>query len=342
LASRADLIEKYGDPYEEIEQALDAYSKIYADYYLIAGGRGFNTRLFDIAETLYRYKTETAKPNGERLREYRDSNLDSLKQDLYSTAPIYDDLEAAKLADSLSFLVEVRGADDDLVVAVLDGKSPGVRASELVRESRLKDVAVRQQAIEGQVDDPMLELAKVVDEESRRLRKAYEEDVQGPLEVAYGNLAQLEYDLGVTAGYPDATFTLRLAFGPVAGYELDGEKVPAFTKIAGLYEKGARFDQAPPYTIPESWMKAKSKLDLETPFDFISTPDITGGNSGSPVVDRTGGLVGLIFDGNIQSLVLDFQYEDVISRAVSVDVRAIKEALSKVYDAEFLVQEMGL
>ena len=162
-----------------------------------------------------------------------------------------------------------------------------------------------------------------------------------PLEDAYGRLAQLEYELGTTAGYPDATFTLRLAYGPVKRYTLDGEEVAAFTTIGGLYEKGARFEQADPYKVPASWMKAKSKLDLQTPFNFVSTPDITGGNSGSPVVDRDGELVGLIFDGNIQSLVLDFQYEDVVSRAVSVDVRAIREALGKVYDASFLVEEMG-
>jgi Peptidase S46 len=342
LASRPELVEKYGNPYQEIDEALAIYRKLYNDYYLVGSARGFNTKLFEIAETIHRYKAEIQKPSGERLREFRDSNLDSLKQDLFSTAPLYKDLETAKLADSLSFLVEVRGADDALVVAALDGKSPGVRASELVRATQLDDVDVRKRAMEGDVSDPMLALAEAVDQESRRLRKVYEEQVAGPLEVAYGKLAQLEYDLGVTAGYPDATFTLRLAYGPVASYELDGSKIPAFTDFAGLYKKGERFDQAAPYTVPESWMKAKSKLDLETPFDFVSTPDITGGNSGSPVVDRQGDLIGLIFDGNIQSLVLDFQYEDVVARAVSVDVRAIKEALSKVYDADFLVKEMGL
>ena len=162
------------------------------------------------------------------------------------------------------------------------------------------------------------------------------------MEEAYGRLGLLEYEVGATAGYPDATFTLRLAYGPVLGFQEDGESVPAFTKIGGLFEKGEKFEQAPPYNVPDSWLQARSRLDLETPFNFVSTPDITGGNSGSPVVDRKGELVGLIFDGNIQSLVLDFQYEDKVARAVSVDVRAIKEALSKVYQADFLVEEMGL
>lgn len=342
LSQRPDLVENYGDPYAEIESALAIYRKIYNDYYLIGAGRAFNTRLFDIAETIHRYKVEIQKPSGQRLREFRDSNLESLKQGLFSEAPLYKDLEAAKLADSLSFLVEVRGADDPLVQKIMDGKSPGVRASELVRQTDLEVVANRKKALETEYEDPLLEVAEIVDEESRKLRKTYEQQVKGPLEVAYGKLAQLEYDLGVTAGYPDATFTLRLAYGPVKGYQVDGEQIPPFTHIGGLYEKGERFNQVAPYTVPESWKKAQSTLDQETPFNFVSTPDITGGNSGSPVVDRKGELVGLIFDGNIQSLVLDFEYEDDVARAVSVDVRAIKEALSKVYQADFLVEEMGL
>jgi hypothetical protein len=342
LASNTALQERYGDPYADVEEALEVYRELFEDQYLLGSGRAFNTNLFQLAETIHRYPVETSKPNPERLREFRESNLDSLQQKLFSTAPLYKDLEAAKLADSLAFLVEVRGADDPLVKEILDGKSPGARASELVRNTQLFDVDFRKKALRGEVSDPMLELAATVDQESRRLSETYEERVDGPLEDAYGRLAQLEYDLGVTAGYPDATFTLRLAYGPVKGYRLDGEEIPAFTHIRGLYEKGERFEQAPPYDVPRSWMEAKEALDLDTPFNFVSTPDITGGNSGSPVVNRNGNLVGLIFDGNIQSLVLDFQYEDEVSRAVSVDVRAISEALRKVYKAGFLAEEMGL
>ena len=338
LKSRPDLAARYGDPQADIGRATGELSKLFRDYYLLETGRAFNSRLFDIARDLARYREEKSKPSGERLREYRDSNLESLEQDLYSSAPIYADLEIAKLGESLGFLAELRGADDPMVKEILAGKPPGQRAKELVKGCALADVELRRTLSSPTVDfdDKMLELAYLVDQPARELRKAYEEKVSGPLQDAYGRLAQLEYDLGLTAGYPDATFTLRLAYGPVKG--LPG--VPAFTTIGGLFEKGDLFAQAPPYNVPESWLAARDTLALDTPFNFISTPDITGGNSGSPVVDRQGQLVGLIFDGNLPSLVLDFRYEDQSARAVSVDARAILEALSKVYGADYLVEEM--
>lgn len=338
LRERPDLVAKYGDPHADIEKATEELSQFYQDYYLLEGGRAFNSRLFEIAREIARYRNEQSKPSGERLREYRDSNLESFKQELFSPAPIYPDLEIAKLAESLGFLTELRGADDPLVQELLAGLSPSQRAKQLVEGCGLADVEVRRTLTNPRVDfdDKMLELAYIVDPAARELRSRYEQKVSGPLQDAYGRLAQLEYDLGLTAGYPDATFTLRLAYGPVKG--LPG--IPAFTSIGGLFAKADLFEQAPPYTVPASWMAARDNLNPDTPLNFISTPDITGGNSGSPVVDRQGELVGLIFDGNLPSLVLDFRYEDQNARAVSVDTRAIKEALTKVYGAGFLVDEM--
>ncbi len=265
---------------------------------------------------------------------------------MFSEEPLYNGYEIVKLADSLTFLAGELGHSDPLVQKALAGKSPQERAAELVNGSKLKDVELRKKLYEGGKDavngneDPMIALARAVDPDSRAVRKVMETEVDEVMRQAYADIAKAKFALEGTATYPDATFTLRLSYGVVKGYEENGKKVPFETTYAGLYERAAEMKYRYPFDLPKRWLEAKDKLDLNTPLDFVCTCDIIGGNSGSPVINREGEFVGIIFDGNIQSLVLDFAYTEQQARAVSVHSRGIIEALRKVYDAGALADEL--
>jgi hypothetical protein len=312
---------------------------------LIEGGQAFMSDYFGIARTLARANTERSKPNGERLREFRDSNLESLEFQLFSDEPLYDDFELLKLSDSLAYLAAQLGYENEFVQKILAGKSPQARAEELVMNTKVKEVAVRKELYKSSPEkinaskDPMIQLVLLIDDEARRVRKIVEE--QGEVKnQAYAQIAKAKFAQQGTSTYPDATFTLRLAYGPVKGYEENGKHVPFQTTMAGLYERSADHHNKPPFDIPEPWIKRKSELDLSTPMNFVCTADIIGGNSGSPVINKNAEVVGLIFDGNIQSLVLDFVYTDKQARAVSVHSSAIVEALRKIYDAGKIADEL--
>ncbi len=329
-----------------IDKANAVRKQMAYPFSVLEQGGGFNSESFGIARTLLRASEELPKPNGERLPEFTDARLGSLKFRLFSDAPIYDDLETIKLADSLTSLANTLGADTDLVKQILAGKSPRDRAFELISSTKVRDVEFRKKLFEGgkpAVDaakDPMIELARLVDPASRDLRKQYDSEVDEPRRQAYASLAKARYAMDGTKVYPDATFTLRLAFGPVKGFKEDGKDVPPYTHFEGLYERSKEQGNRGPFALPKRWEERKNKLDLKTPLNFVTTADIIGGNSGSPVVNREGQVVGLIFDGNIQSLVLDIIYDEEVARAVSVDSRGIIEALTKVYDADALVAEL--
>ncbi len=334
------------DAWDKIARAVDKQKEIAKTYNLLEGGQGFNSHLFGIARTILRGDEERTKPNGERLQEYRESNLESLQFQLFSEEPIYDDYEQLRLADSLTFLAEQLGYDNPEVQKVLAGKSPIERAAELIQGTKLKDVAVRKKLWEGgnaavaAAHDPMIAVANLIDPEARKLRKVLESDVSEVKQQAYAQIAKAKYAIEGPNSYPDATFTLRLAFGLVKGYEENGKHVPALTHFAGLYERSAEHHDLPPFDLPARWVERKSHLDMRVPLNFVSTADIIGGNSGSPVINRNAELVGIIFDGNIQSLVLDFVYTDEVARAVSVHSAGIIEALRKVYDAGTLADEL--
>ena len=251
-----------------------------------------------------------------------------------------------QLADSLGMMAEIMGEENEIVQMVLAGKSPRDRAAELIHGTALKDVAVRKRLAEGglkaiqESNDPMIQLARLIDPESRRIRQAFEQQVDEPQRQAYGKIANARFAVYGSSVYPDATFTLRLAFGEAKGYTEGGEKIPWATTLGGTYEHAAAHNNKEPFELPKIWNERKSQLNLSTPFNFVSTADIIGGNSGSPVINRQGELVGIIFDGNIESLVLDYMYTDQEARAVAVHSAGILEALRKIYSANRLVTEL--
>ena len=336
----------YGDAWDAIARERRALPSYELQRRFLEGGWGFNSTYFDIARTLVRLADEDAKPNAERLREYTDAARQSLELELYSPAPIYDDFERAKLADSLAFMRDELGANNATVRKVLKGETPEARAAELVNGTKLKDVAYRKQLAAGGIKaienstDPMIVLARSIDAESRAARKRYEDEVLGVERTNYAKISRALFDIEGTKLYPDATFTLRLSYGAVKGYEENGKFIPPYTDIAGLYRHSAEHGNKYPYQLPERWVERKSALDLKTPLNFVSTADIIGGNSGSPVINENAEIVGLIFDGNIQSLVGDFIFDETQNRAIAVDSRGMIEALRKVYSANEVANEL--
>jgi hypothetical protein len=332
----------------EIAKNAPLYNYLEQERPILVGYRGPRAlfgNLFKYARLLVRTVDERAKPNGQRIPQFRDSARDSLELELFSTEPIYDDYEILRLTDSLTDFASQFGVDDPLVKKVLAGKSPHDRAVELVSGTKLKDAAVRKElygkdaAALQAAHDPMIDLARLADGPAREAKKIY--DAQDEIKKqAYSEIAKARFAIEGTGSYPDATFTLRLSYGTVHGYEQDGKQIPAFTDFAGLYQRSAEHDNRPPFDLPKRWIDKKANLNLATHFNFVSDADIIGGNSGSPVVNKANEFVGIIFDGNIQSLVLDCIYTDAQARAVSVDSAAIIEALRKVYDANALADEL--
>jgi hypothetical protein len=333
--------------YDKIAQATTTLSNQAVRYSLLEGAQGFNCESYRLARTLLRAGDERGKPNGERLREYSDSGKISLELALFSEEPIYNDMEILTLSDSLTFLATTFGDNDELVQKVLAGKSPRDRAVELINTTKVRDVAFRKQLYQGgagavtAAHDPMIELARLIDGPARALRKVSDEQNEIK-QQAHAAIARARNALLGNEGYPDATFTLRLSFGTVKGYEEDGLPVPAITTMGGIYQRAREMNNRPPFDLPPLWAKRKSRLNLNTPLNFVSTDDIIGGNSGSPVVNRAGEFVGIIFDGNLESLPWDYAFSDKQGRATSVASPAILEALSKVYQAKDLVRELEI
>ncbi len=298
------------------------------------------------ARQIVRYVAEMEKPNEKRLEEFRESNRHSLEFSLFSRAPIYPSLEKVTIADSFKEMTEKLGAEDAFVKKVLAGKTPEERANDLVDGTKLKDVAFRKKLVEGggkaveESDDPMIVLARQTDPELRAIRKWREDNVESVDKTNGALIAKALFALKGKDRYPDATFTLRLAFGPAKPYVENGKKIPFETTWAGMYTHSEEHGGKPPYDLPKSFLDARSKVDPKTPVNFVTTADTTGGNSGSPAVNEKGELVGLLFDGNIQSLGNDIVYSEEEARSVCVHTAAMMETLRKVYDAGAIADEM--
>jgi hypothetical protein len=346
IAANPERQQMYGNAWDAIASAHKAYPSYIRERRIFEQASGFNSILFTYARTLVRLAAENEKPNAERLPEYTDARRASLEQALYSPAPIYKDFEKLKLADSLGFMVELLGADNALVKQVLAGKTPEARADELISGTKLDDLEFRKELAKGgkaaidESKDPMIEVARLIDPKSREVRKRYETEVTGVERTNYAKIARALFETEGTKLYPDATFTLRLSYGAVEGYMENGKKIPPFTTLGGLYARSEQFKQQFPYNLPPRWWEKKSAVNSSTPFNFVSTNDIIGGNSGSPTINQNAELVGLIFDGNIQSLVGDFMYDPSVNRAISVDSRGMLEVLKKIFNANDLVAEL--
>jgi len=334
-----------GNPWDEIAQAMKVQQSIYNNLSYVERQRGF-PRLAQIARVLVRAGAEKSKPNEQRMREFRDSALPSLEQQLFSEEPVYKNMETLEMSASLSDMQAALGKDNADVQKLLNGKSPDEAAKDLISNTKVEDVAIRKQLYEGgqtAVDasnDPLIVAMRSIDQDARDVRKEFEDKVDSVVRRDGTTIAKARFAQSGFGQPPDATFTLRLSYGVVKGYQESGKAIAFDTNLGGAFEHATAHGSQPPYTLPESWLKSKSKLDLKTPLNFVSTADIIGGNSGSPTVNKKGEVVGIIFDGNIQSLSWNFAYNDVQARAVSVDSRGIQEALRKIYGATALADEL--
>ncbi len=336
----------WGDAWSDLAAALKKSESYYPAYFLLGNRRASLCRQYDIAIKLVRAADERRKPDGERLPEFRDAALPSLELDLFSEAPIHASLEQLRLEDGLVRLARILGGDHEIVKAAFGGDNAQSRAANILNSTKLKDVSFRKKLYEGgsvaieESNDAMIRFAIEMDRFARPLRKKYEEEVESVQTQSYAAIARARFEKLGDAVYPDATFTLRLSVGTVKGYEEAGTSIPPFTTFAGLYERAEEHEFRPPYDLPRRWIERKDRLNLDQKFNFVSTNDLIGGNSGSPMIGRGGELVGLVFDGNVHSLIWDIQFDQVAARAVSVHSGAMIEALRKIYEADALVEEI--
>jgi hypothetical protein len=343
VAKDPELRKKFGKTWDELAAAYKEYRTFFKPYYLIEAAPD-ESKVFAIAREVLRFAEETHKPNDQRLAGYQDAALPSLEQAMYSPAPLSPALEELVLAEQFRFLEKELGASDTTVKAVLAGQTPEQAAHQYVSNTKILDVEERKRlahnvdAVEN-TQDGMIRLARILDGPARKYRKAFDDKVEAVISASASKIAQARFAVYGTNEYPDATFTLRLSYGPVKGYtDASGRPIPYATTFAGLYEHATGKD---PYRLPADWVQAKAELDPATPFDFVTTADTHGGNSGSPTVNERGEIVGILFDGNLEGLANRYVYTEERARSVHVAGNAIIESLKKVYHAGGLLGELG-
>jgi Peptidase S46 len=332
------------DPWREIESATARERVLYLPFTFLESGAGFNSGLFRDARLLLRGADERAKRNTDRLREFTDASLPVIQRELYARVPVYPELEVLTLSLSLERMREWLGPDHPVIRRLLAKESPQALATRLIAETKLDDADVRKRlwlggkaAVDASLD-PMIEVARAVDPDARAVRKQYEDEVEAPIAAAAQRIAAARFEAYGTQVYPDATFTLRLNYGTVEGWVENGAAVEPFTYLGRAFERATG---ASPFKIPDSWMKAKEQLDMHTPFCISTNSDIVGGNSGSPMIDAGGRIVGLMFDGNIHSIAGHYWFNAANNRAIAVHPAIIREALDKVYAAKSLLAELN-
>jgi hypothetical protein len=334
---------RFGGAWAGIAQAVQAERELFVRYELAESKSGIPSDLFDYARLLVRAAEERPKPSPERLREYGDARLPALETRLLRPVPVPRSLERVLVTFALRNLRDTSGPDDPLVQAAIGKRSPEDVAREAVEGTRLGDSKVREALWKGGAaavaasKDPMIALARRMDPQSRAIRKEYENRVEGALARNGELLFQAAVAVRGTSSYPDATFTLRLSYGTVSGWTESGKQIPAMTRLSGLY---ARNTGQFPFAVAPTWLAGRPKLDPEMPYNLATTNDIIGGNSGSPLINRNGEVVALIFDGNRGSLGGDYGYDAATNRAVALHGEALLEGLEKVYGAGRLVKEI--
>lgn len=345
VAGNEQLAADFGDPWSDIEKALQTERSIYEPYVFIEEGAGFSSGLFRHARTLVRYSAERDKPSTERLREYRDTALPRIEQRIKAQTPIYPELEQITLAFSLERMREYLGPDHPIVRAILSKESPDSLAAKLIEGSKLADPKERLRLWQSgsaalqTSSDPMILLAQQVDPDARAVRKRYEDEVEAPIRAAAEKLARARFAVLGTSVYPDANFTLRLNYGTVQAWTEKGQALEPYTHLNRLYERVTGLE---PFSVPEQWLKAKEQLDPQTKFNLTTNNDIIGGNSGSPLIDAQGQIVGLMFDGNIHSISGEYGFDTAKNRGVAVHPQIMITGLKSVYHADALLKELGI